>query len=291
MHKYLRAVGFSKIKNREQLQIMIAKTIKNAEERSFTVYKEETLLAEYSMDFAPGLGLKVCGEMDEQDRFLYDYCIPYMRPTKISSKEKLSVERHMHEVSYAGICDDNRVGITIIFYLLNRIDYIKNYYDRSFDENNGTLSLSGLSIDGMIMMPIEKSQVLVESASDKSKKRNKLIEAAKKGDETAIETLTLDEMDLYSSLSRKIKRNDIYTLIETYFMPYGVECDLYSVMGEIESYELVTNTVTNEEVYKLSIVSNEIPLDVCINKEDLYGEPEVGRRFKGTVWLQGVINY
>lgn len=291
MHKYLRAVGFSKVKSREQLQILIAKTIKNASERSFTVYKDETLLAEYSMDFAPGMGLKVCGEMDEQDRFLYDYCIPYMRPGRISSKERLSVERHMHEISYAGVCDDDRVGITIIFYLLNRIDYIKNYYDKSIDENSGTLSLSGLSIDGMIMMPIEKSQVLVQTASDKKKKRNKLIEAAKNGDENAIETLTLDDMDMYSNISRKVKRNDIYTLIESYFMPYGVECDLYSIMGEIESVELVRNSVTNEEVYKLSIVSNEIPLDICINKVDLFGEPEVGRRFKGTVWLQGVINY
>ncbi|MEE1517216.1 MAG: DUF3881 family protein, partial [Lachnospiraceae bacterium] len=31
--------------------------------------------------------------------------------------------------------------------------------------------------------------------------------------------------------------------------------------------------------------------DVCINKKDLLGEPEVGRRFKGSIWVQGYINY
>ena len=31
--------------------------------------------------------------------------------------------------------------------------------------------------------------------------------------------------------------------------------------------------------------------DVCINSEDLMGEPAVGRRFKGVIWMQGNINY
>ena len=30
---------------------------------------------------------------------------------------------------------------------------------------------------------------------------------------------------------------------------------------------------------------------ICINDRDLYGEPAEGRRFKGVVWMQGVINF
>ena len=26
------------------------------------------------------------------------------------------------------------------------------------------------------------------------------------------------------------------------------------------------------------------------HRQDLYGEPQIGRRFKGTIWLQGKIN-
>ena len=40
----------------------------------------------------------------------------------------------------------------------------------------------------------------------------------------------------------------------------------------------------------MNILCNDVPLDVCINEKDLLGEPEVGRRFKGQIWLQGTMN-
>jgi len=36
-------------------------------------------------------------------------------------------------------------------------------------------------------------------------------------------------------------------------MPYGVECDQYSVLGEITELRLATNDVTGEKVYILTI--------------------------------------
>ncbi len=51
------------------------------------------------------------------------------------------------------------------------------------------------------------------------------------------------------------------------------------------------NKYTKETIYQLRLECNDMNLDVCINKEDLLGEPEVGRRFKGTIWLQGHINF
>lgn len=290
MHKYLRAVGFSDVNTKSKLQVLIGQAVKNAEERSFSTYGEDTLLAEYNLEVAPGIGVTVCGEMDENDRFLYDYSFPYLRPGCISTQDNTTIERHMDKISYAGVCDDNRVGITIIFYVQNRIDYLKNFDSYYRANKNIAVSLSGLSIDGMIMMPVDKSTCTTAQEKAKKKKRNSLVEAARNGDENAIETLTLDDMDLYSNISRKIKYNDLYSLVETYFMPYGVECDLYSVMGEIEDVEELMNAYTRDIVYKLSIVCNEIPLTVCINKADLFGEPQAGRRFKGTIWLQGKIS-
>lgn len=49
--------------------------------------------------------------------------------------------------------------------------------------------------------------------------------------------------------------------------------------------------MTNEEVYELRISCNDLEIDVCINTNDLMGEPEVGRRFKGVIWLQGSIHF
>ena len=92
-------------------------------------------------------------------------------------------------------------------------------------------------------------------------------------------------------LSQKIKKSDVYTLVDTFFMPYGVECDMYSIMGDIESFTEEENRLTKEKIYVMDISCNGLPIRVCINKEDLLGEPGIGRRFKGNVWLQGKIAY
>ncbi|MBQ9512087.1 MAG: DUF3881 family protein, partial [Lachnospiraceae bacterium] len=31
--------------------------------------------------------------------------------------------------------------------------------------------------------------------------------------------------------------------------------------------------------------------DLCVNTQDLTGEPKKGRRFKGNIWLQGGVNF
>ena len=49
--------------------------------------------------------------------------------------------------------------------------------------------------------------------------------------------------------------------------------------------------IPDEEVVIMTVECNELLIEVCINKIDLYGEPAVGRRFKGVIWLQGYINF
>ena len=147
------------------------------------------------------------------------------------------------------------------------------------------------SLTGSILFPIKKDEEQVLRVKKDSANRNKLLAAARQGDEDAIETLTLEDMDMYTTISRRIQKDDIFSLVDTYFMPYGVECDQYSVLGEIMELRLATNDITGEKVYILTILCNELSFDVCINEKDLYGEPQVGRRFKGVIWLQGYINF
>ena len=111
------------------------------------------------------------------------------------------------------------------------------------------------------------------------------------GDEDAIESLTLEDMDTYTTISRRIHKEDVFSLVDTYFMPYGVECDQYSILGEITECHTDINRITDEEIIFMTLECNEVVLEVCINRYDLYGEPAVGRRFKGVVWLQGCIEF
>lgn len=114
---------------------------------------------------------------------------------------------------------------------------------------------------------------------------------ARKGDEAAIESLTLEDIDMYTMISRRVQDEDVFSIVETYFMPYGVECDQYHILGEIKSVQKIKNEYTEEKVWRMNLECNDMNFDVCINGKDLVGEPEVGRRFKGSVWLQGYVNF
>ena len=291
MHKFMRAIGFSKLIDRREQQKLITDIILNATHRTYTSNGEETILAEFCEDFAKDVGIAVCGEFDENDRFTYDYFYPYLRGTGISSCEDVAVERHADKESYAGVCDDIKVGVSLIFYLQNMVPYVKAQYENLLPIRGTTLTLSALSLKGSIILPISKNEKQRKKVQKASMNRNQLIDAARKGDEEAIESLTLEDMDTYTSISKKILTEDVFSLVDTYFMPYGVECDQYSIMGEILEISLRVNKLTNEEIYVMRLSCNDLQFDVCINRQDLYGEPQVGRRFKGIVWMQGYINY
>lgn len=291
MHKYMRAIGFSDYTDRKKLKEVLTNVILDSTKRAYTTNQDEILLGEFCKDFAPNMGIAVCGEFDEEDKFIYDYYYPYLRGTTISSTEDVSVERHAAKESYAGVCDDIKVGVSMIFYLQNMIPYIKAQVQKRLPIRGTTLTLSALSLSGTILMPIEKNERQREKIQKDAGVRNKLIAAARQGDEEALETLTLEDMDIYTSISKKIHKEDVFSLVDTYFMPYGVECDQYSMLGEILTCNKVKNQLTGEEVYQMAILCNELTFDVCINIMDVYGEPKVGRRFKGIVWMQGHINF
>lgn len=291
MHKYMRAIGFSKFSDRREEQRLITDIIMNATRRSYTANGENTILAEFCEDFAKDIGIAVCGEFDAEEKFTYDYFYPYLRGTGVTSCEDVSVERHADKESYAGVCDDIKVGVSLIFYLQNIVPYVKAQTTDMLPVMGTTLTLSGLSIGGNILLPIEKDENEIQRIKKESMSRNQLIAAARKGDEDAIESLTLEDMDIYSTISKKILTEDVFSLVDTYFMPYGVECDQYSVMGEIINISQRVNKITREEIYVLRLSCNDLEFDICINKKDLYGEPQIGRRFKGVIWMQGYINY
>ena len=181
--------------------------------------------------------------------------------------------------------------MTLIFYLQNVVDYLAEKNNPLYHMQKNGVILSALSTDGKILLPINKDEKKHEQLEQQKMERNSLIAAARNGDEDAIENLTLEDIDTYSLLSRRIMREDILSIVENYFMPYGIESDQYSILGEIMDCKLLQNEYTGEGVYAMELMCNDIPFSVCINQKDLLGEPAVGRRFKGTIWLQGSIYY
>ena len=318
MHKYLRAIGFSEPFDRNDLEDMLQETLNNPTYRTYTTKDDESdaLFAEFRLDCGGDFGITVCGEFNSDEQFSFEYYFPYLYPGHVSSYEDCSVERRVDNLSFSGICDDLKVGVTIIFRLINRTEFLKHCAEEEFfrwhvrDAQNEaqdvspfssqpgyprtgavSVSLSALSVEGTVMMPIQKTEADIAASQRQTVDRLKLLNAARQGDEDAIRDLTMDDMDNYNVILDRIQREDLYSLVDTSFMPYGVECDLYSVLGEIISVESTSNRFTGEMLYKMVIACNDLEFDLLISQKDLYGEPEAGRRFKGVVWMQGTIQY
>lgn len=290
MHKFLRAVGFSEI-TKEELNRIFEIIIKRPTFQKTAEDSEGNEFAELTKEFGEFFGISLRGTYEENDSFQMDYYYPYFCGTTISTHEKPEIEKHAEKESYAGVCDEVRIGVTLIFYLQNVSDYLLEKKNPLYHMQKSGVVLSALSTDAKILLPILKDERKCEQIKQQRIERNSLIEAARSGDEEAIENLTLEDMDTYSLLSRRIMREDILSIVENYFMPYGVESDQYAILGEIMDCRLLQNEYTGESIYALELMCNDMPFSVCINKKDLLGEPAVGRRFKGTIWLQGSIYY
>ena len=291
MHRYMRAVGFSQLTDRNEVKRLLTDIVLQSTSRSYVCNGAGIILAEFCRDFGDNMGISVCGEFDNEDKFIYEYFYPYLRGRTVTTGEDVSVERHASQESYAGVCDDNRVGVSLIFYLQNMIEYVKHRTAGRLPVSGTSLSMTALSVEGNVLFPIVKNEFDRRRGRRATSNRTNLIAAARMGDEEAIENLTIEDMDTYTVISKRIQTEDIFSLVDTFFMPYGVECDHYSLLGEILECRLVRNSMTGEGVYQMMISCNDLQFDICINEQDLVGEPEVGRRFKGVIWAQGFINF
>ena len=290
MHKFLRAIGFSHI-TKEQLQHIFADIISAPTVQKAALDSEGNEFAELSKEYGDFFGISVRGVYNEDDTFEMEYYYPYLCGKNISTIEPAEVEKHAVKESYAGICDEVRIGVTLIFYLQNVVDYLAVSKSKGYMNLADGVILAALSTEGKILFPINKAEKKVPHAPKEGTDRNHLIAAARDGDEDAIENLTLEDIDTYSLLSKRITHEDVLSIVDTYFMPYGIESDQYSVLGEIMDVTLLQNRFTEENVYSMEIMCNDILFSVCINQKDLLGEPEVGRRFKGNIWMQGSVKY
>ena len=289
MHSFLRSVGFSQITKNTELYPFIQMTIDAPDMRNSYEKPDGELFVELKKEFGYRTGLAVCGNYIE-DTFQVEYYYPYFRGSYESTQEEIEIERHADKNSYAAICDDMRMGITLIYYLQNISEFFKHTNGQIISKT-GTSVLSALSTEGKIILPIEQYDESRKKHIRRLQKRSNLISAAKDGDEEAIESLTVEDMDMYSMLSRRVANEDLLTIVESSIMPYGVESDQYAVIGEILDMSHSKNMVTGENMVIMTINSKDMIYDICINEKDLLGEPQIGRRFKGKIWMQGIMKF
>ena len=274
MHLFLKSAGFSGISNRKELNQVLDTVVKGYDEKLIAEKHQDGAFCEFTKYFSRHCGITVCGQYDEDNKFILEYYFPFCRGSKITTSEPVNIDRQAEKESFLGSCDDYRIGVTLIFYLQSPVSYML-WNERTHSKNwtNG-LTLSALGKEGMILLPLRKDKEAAIEEKANAKVRNEMIAAAMKGDEEALENLTIDDMDIYSMISERIVEDDILSI-------------QYTVLGEILDIDSERNIYTGEEIVYLLLETNDVELEICINRNCLLGEPAVGRRFKGSIWLQG----
>lgn len=288
MYRYLRAIGLGKYNTKKKIRELTDYVKQNhTRQDSFEMKNGEELII-YEKDFGEAVGVAVA-EVADKDYAEKEFFFPYVRGLNCLFHENPEFEKYTACHEYACICDENNLGIPLIFHVNNIVEYLKRK-NGVFQEEFNSITLSGLSFKGMVILPIERDEHQRKKERRGNELRNQMIDAAKAGDVDAMEQLTLEDMDTYTLVSNRSKKEDIFTIVHSYFMPYTVECDKYSILGDIIDVSTMRNTMTGEEFYYISLECNSIQIEFTIAKSDITGVPEKGRRFKGYIWLQGEVD-
>ena len=276
MNLYIRTLGFDNMTSEAEAKF-IKTGIRESIKEGFVIRHEKLDRGVIILRLSNSTGLYVYGRY-EKNVFKYEYYFPFVVGKTLSDNEEMTVMDYL-DYLYSGKdfnADDfnpdrkNEIGKVPI--------------------RNKKVALTGLSLGGIIMLPVRKERNSKKSRQDEIARKN-LIQAAKNGDEDAIESLTIEDIDTYNELSNRVMKEDIFTIVDSTFMPCGVECDQYSVIGEILELREEENIYTGEKIYIMVLECNSLIITTAVNKEHLLGEPAVGRRFKGQIWLQGNVRF
>lgn len=291
MHRYLRAIGFAGIETKSE-EITLLRSMELSPpygERSRE--KHERTYAGLRCETGKGIGVILQGYRDpESGEFVREFYFPYVEGKTSTPMGSGYIRRLNDKEAYAVLSEDGRLGAALIFYMINGILY-RERVENNLPSKLKSFALSGLGIQGTVLLPIQKTKHQIARINATNKNRDRMLAAAREGDEAAMESLTMEDITLYGQISRRMLKEDVYSIVDSCFMPTGVECDSYMVIGEILECERITNFWTREKVYQMQIASNGLELTLCINERDITGEPAPGRRFKGDIWLQGMAEF
>ena len=323
MHKYLRAIGFSKLNTKKQIKEFIKNNLNEENLISTCKTKDKRIIGQYNIKICSNAGLSVLQEQDIDDSISINYYFPYAKGYDQTLIEDCSIERHSDKDSYAGIIDDSRLGMAIIFYLVNVNEYTSlTKKNKADDIKYNKIYLSALSEGGKIILPLahkndnnidfskyyrkEKEEDIVEEIKNNETQLESVLEGVsdneiipeieQKSNIISVPILQIpiaEDYDamMYRTINDRYKKEDLYSIVDTSMVPYGIECDKYLVIADILSVSKKQNEWTKENIVEMRVSSLGIKFNIVINEKDLIGEPKPGRRFRGVIWLQGIVEF
>lgn len=286
---YIKSLGFSAFDSKKKAEKLVQEVMKEPTQRYISNYKDEKLKVEYYKEYGEDFGLVVRGELDEKEEITVHTIIPYAKGEILTTSHEIDVIGQENIYSFSGYCDEEVSGTPISFYLQNVVDY------QEIEEEENVyvkgVYLTGFSVEGTVVLPIEKDEEDVELENAEQLLREELLKQARDGDEDAMDALEEEAIEASRVLRERLKSEDILSILEGFFIPIDDDDDVYSVLGTIETVKQLKNSMTGEKVYKLGVQCMNILVEMYINEDDLVGQPLVGMRFKGTTWVHGTIEF
>ncbi len=292
MHEYLRAVGFQVIRTKKQSDALLDWVLSSPDFLNVVSTPQGGNVAEARRTVCPGAGIEVVGEMDDDGKVQPEIWFPYVESGLLSSTQHISFEPHSSGIGYMGMCEDERFSMALIFNVRNPVELVREESDRSFHHER-EVYLTALAKDGTVLLPLyEKCKVTSDGRTDSSEEFSEDLPEGFSEEPDLREMFSAADVGAVPSpeeVYNYIRKNDIYTLVQSFFMPHGMSSDTYYFMGEIRSVQLCENRISREKFYRLIVVTNGMPLTLAVNEKDLTGVPEVGYRIKCHAWLSGDI--
>ena len=103
MHQYLKAIGFENFKTKKDLRQLLEQVETEFTHQTVVSYTEEADFCELQKEYAQGMGITLCGELDEEERFEPEYYFPYFEGSGITTYADVTVEKKIEKEMYVGV--------------------------------------------------------------------------------------------------------------------------------------------------------------------------------------------
>ena len=291
MRNYLSAIGFKGVWSAPESKLwsLLSATSKApTREHVYTLPDTEEIRRVACREFDGQLGLAQGGYI-AHDRFRRVYYYPYLIGSTLTPAEKCEIYPRHDGLAVLGVWDYPAFGCTAIFHVVNTWDYMQRIPLAGRNFRPLGVRLSGLAASGMILIPMEKTE-------EDRKFQKKYLETMKRDEEAwargdfAASNRVLRQNEISGRASMHMMgRDDVYSIVDTFFLPEGFESDTYQILGDITAARQVQNDISGEKVWILDVSVCATTITVAVNASDLRGEPAIHRRFRGNIWLQGSI--
>ena len=289
MNIYFSCAGFSKYKMRTEVKGMLDRLQEdNIKNINIGRNEKDELVWELYTKISESIRICINGYIDEKSGDLVrERYFPCLFASDISSMSESTMHRLVDYDYYSVILDDSRLGIYIIYRMINNLEYISRK-NKKLSTKVVVNYISAWAESAKVILPLFKTFEQAEFEKTESMNRFIRIDAAKNGDELAMEELSEEDMMLYEMASKRLEHEDIYSIVETCIVPRGVECAIYSIVGDIVNFRTEENIYTKEEICIFTVNCKDIVFDMAVPKKTLEGEPKIGRRIKADIWMQGI---